>query len=104
MSKHSVLAPFMLSTPDATLSRLPKIAKPWTMSCHVTHTLHWYAGQLFGWELVISFILVSTVYACAIGSPNFGERAHHPLSLQYTGHSVFHSIIFLPVVASVCFV
>ena len=33
------------------------------------------AGQLFGWEFIISFILVSTVYACAIGAPNFGESA-----------------------------
>lgn len=33
------------------------------------------AGQLFGWEFILSFILVSTVYACAIGAPNFGESA-----------------------------
>ena len=31
--------------------------------------------MLFGWELVLAFILVSTVYACAIGSPNFGNIA-----------------------------
>ena len=30
-------------------------------------------GQIFGWEAVISFILVSVVYAVAIGSPSFGE-------------------------------
>ncbi|KAL0029378.1 hypothetical protein WJX77_003180 [Trebouxia sp. C0004] len=32
-------------------------------------------GMLFGWELILAFILVSTVYACAIGSPNFGNIA-----------------------------
>ena len=31
--------------------------------------------MLFGWETVLSFILVSTVYATAIGSPNFGNVA-----------------------------
>ena len=31
--------------------------------------------MLFGWELVLAFILTSTVYACAIGSPNFGNIA-----------------------------
>ena len=31
--------------------------------------------MLFGWELVLAFILVSTVYACAIGAPNFGNVA-----------------------------
>jgi hypothetical protein len=30
-------------------------------------------GQLFGWEFFNSFILVSVVYAVAIGSPSFGE-------------------------------
>lgn len=29
-------------------------------------------GQLFGWELFSTFILVSTVFAVAIGKPNFG--------------------------------
>lgn len=33
------------------------------------------AAMLFGWELVLAFILVSTVYACAIGAPNFGNIA-----------------------------
>ncbi|KAA6418398.1 MAG: hypothetical protein FRX49_11654 [Trebouxia sp. A1-2] len=32
-------------------------------------------GMLFGWELILAFILVSTVYACAIGAPNFGNIA-----------------------------
>lgn len=34
------------------------------------------AGQLFGWEAIISFILVSVVYAVAIGSPSFGRVLH----------------------------
>ena len=32
------------------------------------------AGQIFGWEAIISFILVSVVYAVAIGSPSFGAH------------------------------
>ena len=34
------------------------------------------AGQIFGWEAIISFILVSVVYAVAIGSPSFGAQLH----------------------------
>lgn len=30
------------------------------------------AGMLFGWETVMTFVLVSTVYAVAIGEPSFG--------------------------------
>lgn len=33
-------------------------------------TTHW---QAFGWELIFTFILVSTVYAVAIGKPSFGN-------------------------------
>ena len=29
-------------------------------------------GQLFGWETVMTFVLVSTVYAVAIGEPSCG--------------------------------
>ena len=29
--------------------------------------------QAAGWELIFTFILVSTVYAVAIGKPNFGN-------------------------------
>ncbi|KAK9840175.1 hypothetical protein WJX74_004807 [Apatococcus lobatus] len=32
-------------------------------------------GMLFGWEFFLSFILVSTVYAVAIGEPTFGNIA-----------------------------
>ena len=28
--------------------------------------------MLFGWELVMTFVLVSVVYAVAIGQPSFG--------------------------------
>ena len=28
--------------------------------------------MLFGWETVMTFVLVSVVYAVAIGEPNFG--------------------------------
>ena len=29
--------------------------------------------MLFGWEAIVSFVLVSVVYAVAIGSPSFGD-------------------------------
>ena len=32
----------------------------------------WSAGMLFGWETVMTFVLVSVVYAVAIGEPHFG--------------------------------
>ena len=38
--------------------------------CHERSCHH--AGQLFGWELFSTFVLVSTVFAVAIGKPNFG--------------------------------
>ena len=30
-------------------------------------------GQAFGWEVVMTFVLVSTVYAVAVGEPSFGN-------------------------------
>ncbi len=30
------------------------------------------AGMLFGWETVMTFVLVSVVYAVAVGEPSFG--------------------------------
>ncbi|GAQ80844.1 aquaporin [Klebsormidium nitens] len=39
-------------------------------------------GQLFGWEFFNSFILVSVVYAVAIGSPSFGNVA--PIAAGFT--------------------
>lgn len=32
----------------------------------------WCAGMLFGWEIIMTFVLVSVVYAVAIGEPSFG--------------------------------
>lgn len=31
------------------------------------------AGMLFGWETVMTFVLVSVVYAVAVGEPSFGN-------------------------------
>lgn len=31
------------------------------------------AGMLFGWEIVMTFVLVSVVYAVAVGEPSFGN-------------------------------
>lgn len=41
-----------------------------------------FAGMLFGWELVVSFILVSLVYAVAIGKPSFGNIAPFAVGLS----------------------
>ena len=30
------------------------------------------AGMLFGWEVIMTFVLVSVVYAVAVGEPSFG--------------------------------
>jgi hypothetical protein len=38
--------------------------------------------MLFGWELVVSFILVSVVYAVAIGEPSFGNIAPFAVGLS----------------------
>lgn len=39
-------------------------------------------GQLFGWETFISFVLVVTVFAVAVGEPSFGNIA--PLAVGLT--------------------
>lgn len=54
-------------------------------------------GQFFGWELVLSFILVSTKYAVAVGNPSLGNVAPFAVGLslivdifagaEYFGHS-----------------
>ena len=31
------------------------------------------AGMLFGWETIMTFVLVSVVYAVAVGEPSFGN-------------------------------
>lgn len=41
-------------------------------------------GMMFGWELVLSFILVSVVYGVAIGSPSFGNIAPLAAGLSLT--------------------
>lgn len=40
--------------------------------CLYTKAVTVAAGMLFGWETVMTFVLVSTVYAVAIGEPSFG--------------------------------
>lgn len=40
--------------------------------------------MLFGWEFVLSFILVSLVYAVAIGEPSFGNIAPFAAGLSLT--------------------
>jgi MIP family channel proteins len=38
-------------------------------------------GQLFGWELIMTYVLVMTVYAVAIGEPSFGIAAPFAVGL-----------------------
>lgn len=39
-------------------------------------------GQLFGWELIMTFVLVFIVYSCCISKPGFGNIG--PLMVGYT--------------------
>ena len=47
-------------------------------------------GMTFGWEFFLSFILVATVYATAIGAPNFGKQlAHlHVIIMLFVYHKI----------------
>ena len=36
-------------------------------------TGHMTKGMVFGWEAVMTFTLVATVYSVALGTPNFGN-------------------------------
>ena len=38
-----------------------------TVSPEITH------GQLFGWEVVMTFTLISVVYACGVAKPGHGS-------------------------------
>ena len=40
------------------------------------------AGMLFGWELIMTFILVSVVYAVAVGEPSFGNVGPYAVGLS----------------------
>ncbi|KAL0039983.1 hypothetical protein WJX79_001515 [Trebouxia sp. C0005] len=69
-------------------------------------------GMTFGWEFFLSFILVATVYACAIGAPNFGNVA--PLAVgvslaldimagaAYSGSSVSPARVLGPAIVFHC--
>ncbi|KAK9804201.1 hypothetical protein WJX72_001022 [[Myrmecia] bisecta] len=70
-------------------------------------------GQLFGWELMMTFVLVSVVYAVAVGEPNFGIvgplivgltlSAMVSIGSQYTGASLNPARVFGPTVVYHCF-
>ena len=40
------------------------------------------AGMLFGWETVMTFVLVSVVYAVAVGEPSFGNVGPYAVGLS----------------------
>lgn len=41
----------------------------------------WFSGMLFGWETIMTFVLVSVVYAVAIGEPSFGNMGPFAVGL-----------------------
>lgn len=69
---HSILQQFR--------AEAQKIADKWFFLC---------PGMTFGWEFFLSFILVATVYACAIGAPNFGEQLAHLIVIVMLCHVWF---------------
>ncbi|KAK9804678.1 hypothetical protein WJX73_009374 [Symbiochloris irregularis] len=70
-------------------------------------------GQLFGWELIMTFILVSVVYAVAVGEPHFGNIGPLAVGLTlfamvfagstYTGTSVNPARSFGPAAVYHCY-
>ncbi|KAK9804652.1 hypothetical protein WJX73_004701 [Symbiochloris irregularis] len=70
-------------------------------------------GQLFGWELIMTFILVSVVYAVAVGEPHFGNVGPIAVGLTlfamvfagstYTGTSINPARSFGPAAVYQCY-
>ena len=58
---------------------MAKVSKVWNaMTMHATFG----AGMLFGWETVMTFVLVSVVYAVAVGEPSFGNVGPYAVGLS----------------------
>ena len=58
---------------------MAKVSKVWNaMTMHATFG----AGMLFGWETVMTFVLVSVVYAVAVGEPSFGNFGPYAVGLS----------------------
>ena len=55
-----------------------KVSKVWSLILHATFG----AGMLFGWETVMTFVLVSVVYAVAVGEPSFGNVGPYAVGLS----------------------
>ena len=58
------------------------------------------AGMLFGWETVMTFVLVSVVYAVAIGEPQFGVVGPFAVGLSlfamvFAGETLLHHLCLL---------
>lgn len=51
-----------------------KYSKPYVVFC--------VAGMLFGWETIMTFVLVSVVYAVAVGEPSFGNIGPYAVGLS----------------------
>ena len=54
------------------------LSKVWSLILHATFG----AGMLFGWETVMTFVLVSVVYAVAVGEPSFGNVGPYAVGLS----------------------
>jgi len=55
-----------------------KVSKVWYLTMHAMFG----AGMLFGWETVMTFVLVSVVYAVAVGEPSFGNFGPYAVGLS----------------------
>lgn len=69
-------------------------------------------AQLFGWEVVMTFTLISSVYACGIAKPGHGSHTPYAVGLaliccagsggQYTGAALNPARVFGPYAAFSC--
>eukprot|EP00930_Biecheleria_cincta_P067184 TRINITY_DN5360_c0_g2_i2.p1 TRINITY_DN5360_c0_g2~~TRINITY_DN5360_c0_g2_i2.p1 ORF type:complete len:306 (+),score=36.45 TRINITY_DN5360_c0_g2_i2:108-1025(+) len=69
-------------------------------------------GQLFGWEVVMTFTLISCVYACGIAKPGHGSHTPYAVGLalvacagcggQYTGAALNPARVLGPAAVFLC--
>lgn len=82
---------FCLHRFDVVLTSITEVhtSEPWhvskvhTRACAEQHScgMAW-QGMAFGWEAVMTFVLVAVVYAVAIGKPSFSETG--PLAVGFS--------------------
>jgi glycerol uptake facilitator-like aquaporin len=70
-------------------------------------------GQLFGWEVVMTFTLISVVYACGIAKPGHGSFTPLVVGLSLVacagtggrmtpGEGMWQRLLSVPLLACVC--